>query len=109
MVSTKVRHMTKNKNKKKFPDFKSDEEFVEFVENNDMAAYLNEFEEVKNIKFKRPTKRSITMKVYPYILEEIKRIASEKGMPYQTLIGQWLAERLSQEQLIRAKREELSQ
>ena len=88
------------------PDFKSDEEFGEFVENNDMAAYLNEFEEVRNIKLKRPTKRPITMKIYPYILEEIKKISAEKGIPYQTLIGQWLAERVYQEQLIRAKRNE---
>jgi predicted DNA binding CopG/RHH family protein len=96
--------MAKNdKNKKKLPDFISDEEFAEFVETHDMADYLDEFEEVKNMKFKRPTKRPITMKVYPYILEEIKRLAAEKGMPYQTLIGQWLAERVSQEQLIRAK------
>lgn len=91
------------KNKKKLPEFKSGEEFADFVENHDMTDYLDEFEEVKNMAFKRPAKHPITMKIYPYILEEIKRIASEKGMPYQTLIGQWLAERLSQEQLIRAK------
>lgn len=89
--------------KKRLPDFKSDGEFAEFVENNDMADYLDEFKEVKDMKFKRPTKRPITMKIYPYILDKIKRIAAEKGMPYQTLIGQWLAERVSQEQLIRAK------
>jgi len=86
----------------KLPEFKTDDEFFEFVENNDTADYWDEFEDVENVTIKRPNKKAITIRLYPYLITETKKMAVKYGMPYQTLIGQWLAERLSQEKKIEA-------
>ena len=81
----------------KLPKFKNDDEFADFVDTHDMADYWDEFEDVENVKVKRPKKKAITIRLYPYLIAETKKMAVKYGMPYQTLIGQWLAERLSQE------------
>ena len=88
----------------KLPDFQTDDEFYKFVETHDTADYWDEFEDVEDVKIKRPKKKAITIRLYPYLIAETKKIAAQYGMPYQTLIGQWLAERLSQEQ---QKREQM--
>lgn len=55
--------MTKNKNtinplalksSKKLPEDMSDDEFFDFIENNSLADYWDEFEEVKDVTIKRP-------------------------------------------------------
>jgi predicted DNA binding CopG/RHH family protein len=81
----------------KLPQFKDDDEFADFVDTHDMADYWDEFEDVEIVKVKRPRKKAITIRLYPYLIAETKKTAAKYGMPYQTLIGQWLAERLSQE------------
>lgn len=89
----------------KLPEFKTDDEFFEFVETHDTADYWDEFEDVENVKVKRPKKKAITIRLYPYLIAETKRFAAKYGMPYQTLIGQWLAERLSQEKKMQMTQE----
>ena len=84
---------------KKMPKFKTEEEFAKFVEEHDMEDYANDMEEVKDIKISisKQTKTMISLRVYPYLLEEIKQIAAKKHMPYQSLIQQWLAEKINEE------------
>lgn len=83
----------------KLPKFKSEEEFAKFVENHDMAEYWDEFEDIPQMKIglPRPTKKALTMRIYPYLLEQIKRLAAERGVPYQVLIQQWLTEKVREE------------
>ncbi len=82
---------------KKLPKFKSDDEFFEFIETHDTADYWDDFEDVEDVNIKRPTKKAVSLRLYPHLITEIKKLAAEYGMPYQTLIGQWLAERVSRE------------
>ena len=80
---------------KKLPKLKNDEEFFDFIESHDTADYWNEFKELKNVKINRPKKKAITIRLYPYLIAGAKEMAVKYGMPYQTLIAQWLSERLS--------------
>jgi len=84
--------------KKPLPEFKDNKEFVEFVDNNDMSEY--DWEDVPEFKIQRPVKRPVTLRLYPYVIDGIKKVAQENGIPYQTLISQWLSERLFQEKLL---------
>jgi len=84
----------------RLPEFKTDEEFAEFVETHDLGGYWDEFEDV-DVEIKRPTKKRVSLRVYPYHLAEVKRIAKEKGMPYQTMIGHWIAEKVAEERRLR--------
>ena len=41
--------------------------------------------------------RNISIKIDPLYLQSIKKIATLKGVPYQTLMRQWLAENIRKE------------
>ncbi|OFW35085.1 MAG: hypothetical protein A2074_07545 [Candidatus Aquicultor primus] len=84
---------------KKMPKFETEEEFAKFVEEHDMADYKDDLEEIRDVKINisKQTKTMISLRVYPYLLEEIKQIAAKKHMPYQSLIQQWLAEKINEE------------
>lgn len=87
--------------KKAIPELKSDEEFAEFVDNNDMTEY--DWQETAEIEIERVPKKPVNMRIHPYVLNEVKKVAKERKMPYSTLIQQWLAERVTQEKLVKAK------
>ena len=44
--------------------------------------------------------RNITIKLYPLYLLSIKKVATKKGIPYQTLVRQWVAEQIRKERKI---------
>lgn len=83
--------------KKPMPSIDTEEEFANFLDNYDTADYWDKFEDIKDVKIKRPKKKAITIRLYPYLIAETKKFAARRGIPYQTLIGQWIAECLSQE------------
>lgn len=73
-----------------------EEEFADFVDTYDTSEMIDngELTEIYDAKINIPIKKTaITMKIYPALLERIKRIAAIQRMPYQSLINQWLAER----------------
>ena len=75
---------------------KIEQEFADFVETHDTAEMIDqgELKEVSDVKISIPTRKtSITMKIYPALLNRIKKVAEAGKMPYQSLINQWLAER----------------
>jgi predicted DNA binding CopG/RHH family protein len=82
--------------KKKLPDFKTPEEFDEWVETHDTSQYA--FEDAPEVKI-RPKKKPITLKVYPDLLYKVKAIAAKHKMPYQSLINQWLVEKAAEEKV----------
>ena len=73
-----------------------EKEFADFVETYDTAEMIEkgELTEVQDVRITPPARKaSITMKIYPALLNRIQRIASLQQIPYQSLIYQWLAER----------------
>jgi len=91
---------------KKLPDFKTPEEFAEFVGNHDMGDYWEEFEDV-DVTIKRPPKQKITMWIYPRLLQDVKKIAVQSGIPCQTLLQQWIAERVMEEKKMLTKESQM--
>jgi predicted DNA binding CopG/RHH family protein len=69
-----------------------------------MKKPVPECKDNKEIEIERPVKRPVTLRLYPYLIDGIKDIAQKRSMPYQTLIGYWLSEKLSQEQLLELQR-----
>ena len=61
---------------------------------------VNDWEDAPEVEVKRMVKKPVTLRLYPYLVDGIKKMAQKRGMPYQTLIGYWLSEKLSQEQLL---------
>lgn len=81
----------------KLPVFETEEEFAQFVETHDMGEYWDEFEDVTDVEITIPKPTDAFVSVSPELEERIKKMATEKGVPYQKLIQQWLMERLRRE------------
>jgi predicted DNA binding CopG/RHH family protein len=75
--------------KKKFPEFKTDEEAELFVETADLSEY--DFSGFKPFSFEfKPKSKSVTMRLPEALLNAVKHKASRQGIPYQRLIRQTL-------------------
>lgn len=91
---------------KKIPEFKSEEEEARFWEEHDSTEFVEDLEPVdievspeleKEILNKRELKKPITLRLEPYQIDAVKKIAIRKGLPYQTLIRMWITERIKAE------------
>jgi predicted DNA binding CopG/RHH family protein len=64
----------------------------------DVAISLDEALRRDIVKGKRKRKlRNVTIKIDPLYLVSIKKVATQKGIPYQTLVRQWVAEKIRKE------------
>ncbi len=80
------------------------DEIPEFKHRKDEAAFWMDHQidpRLMNASVHRPNNRestTITLRFDPRMLARIKRIASSRYLNYQSMIKQWLSERLEQEQ-----------
>jgi len=83
---------------KKIPVFNSEEEEREFWATHDSSEFVdwNHSEKIvfPNLK---PSTTTISLRLPQYLLDEIKMIAHERDVPYQSLIKVFLKERLTLE------------
>ncbi len=78
----------------KLPDFESDEEECAFWDKHELAPQLI------NASIHSPDSRestTITLRFDPRMLSRIKRIARSRFLNYQSMMKQWLAERMEEE------------
>ncbi len=69
----------------------------EIVE-GDIAISLDEALARDIVTGKRRRKlQNVTIKIDPLYLISIKKVATKKGIPYQTLVRQWVAEKIRKE------------
>ena len=77
------------------PDFSSDAEESEFWKDHELTPSLMKASE--HVPDSRES-TTITLRFDPRMLSRIKRIARERFLNYQSMMKQWLAERLEVEQ-----------
>ncbi len=91
--------MAAQKPKKRLPNFEkmSLEEIAEFWETQDSADYWDQMEDVTDqVTFKRLAEKVVSVRIAEEDLQELKRIASERGLGHTTLIRTWIKEKLRQ-------------
>ena len=81
---------------KKIPKFKSLEEERKFWDSHSITEFIDELKPIK-MKFVRPKKKLISLRLDTPQIESLKKIASSRGLGYLSLIRSWIAERLSKE------------
>jgi predicted DNA binding CopG/RHH family protein len=83
---------------KKIPKFKTEAEERDFWANADSTEYVDWSKArrvlLPNIK---PSLKTISLRLPELMIDELKRIANKKDVPYQSLIKIFLSERLSKE------------
>ena len=82
----------------KIPQFKTEQEEADFWDSHDSTDFLDETE-VVNVTFvdARPSMKQISLRLDPSVIDQLKSLAVDKGIGYQTMIRMWVMERLGQE------------
>jgi predicted DNA binding CopG/RHH family protein len=83
---------------KKVPEFKSEAEEFEFWSTADSTEYVD-WSRAKRVKFVnlKPTLRTISVRLPVAMVEDLKILANQRDVPYQSLLKVFLAERLERE------------
>lgn len=81
----------------KIPKFRSFEEEARFWDTHDSSAFLSEFTPAGEVKFPKPRKRLVSIRLPDSEIVALKRIAARKGIGYLTLLRIWITERFFRE------------
>jgi len=83
---------------KRIPEFASEAEEQEFWATADTTEYFD-WSQARRVVFPklRPTTTPISMRLPETLLTELKRLANEQDVPYQSLMKVYLSERVALE------------
>jgi predicted DNA binding CopG/RHH family protein len=87
---------------KKVPEFKNEDEEFEFWSTADSTEYVD-WSQAKRTKLinLKPTLRTISVRLPVAMVEDLKILANQRDVPYQSLLKVFLAERLERERIRR--------
>jgi predicted DNA binding CopG/RHH family protein len=88
---------------KEIPRFKSEDEERKFWATADSTKYVDwSRAKTKNLVNLRPSLRTISLRLPVAMIEDLKLLANQRDVPYQSLLKVFLAERLAKERPKRA-------
>ena len=95
--------MPKSK-QKAIPEFSSEAEEQDFWATADTTEYFD-WSRARRVVFPnlKPTTTPISMRLPETLLSDLKRLANEQDVPYQSLMKVYLAERVAKERLQRTR------
>jgi predicted DNA binding CopG/RHH family protein len=84
----------------KIPTFKSEEDERQFWETADSTQYID-WAKAQVVRFPnlRPSTTAISVRLPDTLLTELKLLANERDVPYQSLLKVYLADRVSAERV----------
>jgi predicted DNA binding CopG/RHH family protein len=90
--------MQKTKPRKPIPRFETEDQEREFWSSHDSTEYVD-WSTAKPITFRhlKPSTKTISIRLPESLLEDLKRLANKRDVPYQSLLKIFLAERIAQE------------
>lgn len=95
--------MTKRTKKrlKPIPEFASDEEFGAFWLTHDTADYFD-LSKMRRVSFPnlKPSTTTISLRLPQSMLGELRALANERDVPYQSLLKVYLADRIAEERRV---------
>jgi predicted DNA binding CopG/RHH family protein len=84
--------------KKVAPEFRSEDQEREFWAGHDSTEYIDwRAGERRNLPNLKPTLRTISLRLPVSMIEDLKILANQRDVPYQSLLKVFLAERLKKE------------
>ena len=83
---------------KKIPEFQSDAEERLFWQKQDSSEYID-WSDAENVVMpkRKPSTRSISIRLPESMIEELKVIANKRDVPYQSLLKIFISERIDVE------------
>jgi predicted DNA binding CopG/RHH family protein len=97
--------MPERKNLKPIPKFETEDEEREFWATHDSTEYVD-WSRARRATFLnlRPSTATISLRLPSGLLEDLKALANERDVPYQSLLKVFLAERVERERRGRSGR-----
>lgn len=90
--------------KKAIPRFATEDEERDFWGSHDTVEYFNWSKAVlATLPELKPSTTTISLRLPAFLLEELKALANERDVPYQSLMKVFLAERIARERGARRK------
>ncbi len=84
--------------RKPLPDFKNEDEEREFWATHDSSEYVDWSKAGRTLFPQlKPTTRAISLRLPQSMLDELRQMANQRDVPYQSLIKVFLRERMDQE------------
>ncbi len=81
----------------KIPKFNTEEEEVNFWDNHSLDEFNEDLTLAENVKFAKPPKKLVSLRLDSQQIEILKKIATGKGIGYLTLVRMWITEKLKEE------------
>jgi predicted DNA binding CopG/RHH family protein len=87
------------------PRFRSEDEEREFWATHDSTEYFD-YSDAREVVFPklRPSTATISLRLPQGLLDDLRVLANERDVPYQSLLKVYLAERVSEERRLRPQR-----
>ncbi len=93
--------MEKKIRRQRLPDTDSVEELARFWDNHDLTDFGDDLQEVREPVFVRAKGTSLSIELQPAEAQHLKKIARSKGVKENTVLRQWILERLHEFSSIR--------
>lgn len=84
----------RKKHKAKMPVWGSDEAIAKFWDTHDIADYWDELEKVDDVKFVKPKKKLVSVRLEPAYRRQLKAMAKKMGIGYTALARLLIIEEL---------------
>ena len=81
----------------KLPQFQSEQEESDFWDTHDSTNYFHEMEEVEITYIDARPKNQISLHFTTETIDQLKSVASQKGVNYRSMVYMWVMERLAAE------------
>lgn len=83
--------------RKKIPHFNSLEEESDFWDEADLTDYIDPDEPPVNIEYTGPPRMTLSLRFDEEVIERLRAFARRNDKGFQTLMTEWVVERLEQE------------
>ena len=84
--------------KKQIPEFRSEQGERNFWAGHDSTEYIDwQSAQKRRLPNLKPSRRTISLRLPVSIIEDLKVLANQRDVPYQSLLKVFLAERLERE------------
>lgn len=86
--------------KNKIPKFKDEDEEREFWATHSTADYIDNYEPVEfDLSELKPSTKTISIRLPQSIIDQLKRLANKRDVPYQSLLKIFLSEKIQEENM----------
>jgi predicted DNA binding CopG/RHH family protein len=84
--------------KRDIPAFSTDQDEIDFWAEHDVVDFFDWTRSVEgSFPMLKPSTTAISIRLPAAMLEDLKALANEQGVPYQSLLKMFLAERIARE------------